>query len=305
MASIVPAGQLVYGMQLQIQSQSRIYAEPWEADAGATELGAVARKADETGFFYIAVCDHVTVPPPLDQKMGDIWYDTIATLGWLAGITQNVRLLSHVYVVAYRHPLQTAKSFTTLDELSGGRAILGVGAGHVEAEFERLGVDFASRGAATDEAVDVIRSVFDGTYPDAGIGPAPQQSPIPVWVGGNSKPALRRAATQGDGWLPQGMAKKDMPAAVAYLREHREAAGRGDEYIDIGAITGVYYVGEPDWDVGPWTTTGPAEKIAEQIRSFAELGVNHAQIRFRNRSVDELLDQMDAFGADVAPLLNG
>jgi probable F420-dependent oxidoreductase len=304
MASIVPAGQLVYGMQLQIQSQSRIYVEPWEADAGAPELAAVARKADETGFFYIAVCDHVTIPPPLEQKMGDVWYDTVATLGWLAGITEHVRLLSHVYVVAYRHPLQTAKSFTTLDELSGGRAILGVGAGHVEAEFERLQVPFDSRGADTDAAVDVIRAVFDGSYPDAGIGPAPHQSPIPVWIGGNSKPALRRAAVRGDGWLPQGMQKKDLPDAIAYLREQRAAAGRGEDPIDIGAITGVYYVGEPNWDVGPWTTTGPAEKIAEQIRSFAGLGVNHAQIRFRNRSVEELLDQMDAFGADVGPLLN-
>lgn len=304
MVSIVPDGQFVYGMQLQIQSQSRIYAEPWEADAGAAELAAVARKADDTGFFYIAVCDHVTIPPPLDQRMGDIWYDTVATLGWLAGITRNVRLLSHVYVVAYRHPLQTAKSFATLDELSGGRAILGVGAGHVEAEFDRLGVPFESRGVATDEAVDVIRSVFDGSYADAGIGPAPRQSPIPVWIGGSSKPALRRAAVRGDGWLPQGTAKRDMPDAIAYLREHRAAALGADAPIDIGAITGVYYVGEPGWDVGPWTTTGPAEKIAEQIRAFADLGVNHAQIRFRNRSVGELLDQMDAFGADVAPLLN-
>ena len=72
MASIVPEGQLVYGMQLPIQSQSRIYVEPWELDAGAPELAAVARKADETGFFYIAVCDHVTIPPPLDEKMGDV-----------------------------------------------------------------------------------------------------------------------------------------------------------------------------------------------------------------------------------------
>lgn len=304
MASIVPDGLLVYGMQLPIQSQSRIYVEPWELEAGAQDLGAAARKADATGFFYIAVCDHVTIPAPLDQKMGDVWYDTVATLGWLAGITEHVRLLSHVYVVAYRHPLVTAKAFATLDELSGGRAILGVGAGHVEPEFERLGVDFAGRGAATDEAVDVLRSVFDGTYEDAGVGPRPRQEHVPIWIGGSSKPALRRAGARGDGWLPQGTPKKDMPDSIAYLREARAAAGRADDPIDIGAITGIYYVGEPTWDVGSWTTTGSGEAIAEQIRGFAELGVNHAQIRFRSRSLDELLDQMDAFHAEVAPHLN-
>lgn len=305
MASIVPEGQLVYGMQLPIQSQSRIYVEPWELEAGAPELAAVARKADATGFFYIAVCDHVTLPAEQAERMGDVWYDTVATLGWLAGMTERVRLLSHVYVAAYRHPLLTAKAFSTLDELSGGRAILGVGAGHVEPEFERLGVDFAGRGAATDEAVDVLRSVFDGTYPDAGVGPRPRQAHLPIWIGGSSKPALRRAGARGDGWLPQGTPKKDMPASIEVLRKARAAAGRGDEPVDIGAITGIYYVGEPAWDVGGWTTTGSGEAIAEQIRGFAELGVNHTQIRFRSRSIDELLDQMDAFHAEVAPHLNG
>ena len=80
--------------------------------------------------------------------MNTSWYDTIATLGCLAGITEHVRLMSHVYVLPYRHPLMTAKAFMTLDELSGGRALLGVGAGHVQAEFELLGVDFEHRGSA-------------------------------------------------------------------------------------------------------------------------------------------------------------
>ncbi|MCB1262735.1 MAG: LLM class flavin-dependent oxidoreductase, partial [Acidimicrobiales bacterium] len=89
--------------------------------------------------FYVAVCDHVAIPRPLDETMGTEWWDTIATLGWLAGITEHVRLLSHVSVLPYRHPLITAKAFSTLDVLSGGRAVLGVGAGHVEAEFALLG----------------------------------------------------------------------------------------------------------------------------------------------------------------------
>ena len=150
MASIIPDGQLVYGMQLQVQAKSKTFVEEWEADAGAEELRAIVQKADETGFFYVAVCDHLAVTKPLDAHMQTTWYDTVATLGWIAGFTKNVRLLSHVYVMSYRHPLQTAKSFMTLDELSGGRAILGVGAGHLQGEFELLGLDYDGRGAVTD-----------------------------------------------------------------------------------------------------------------------------------------------------------
>ncbi len=162
----IPPDTLVYGMQLPIQSQSTIYAEPWEASAGAAELAAVARAADRNGFWYLAVCDHVAIPRPLDEKMDTSWYDTIATLGWLAGITEHVRLMSHVYVLPYRHPLMTAKAFLTLDELSAGRALLGVGAGHVQAEFELLGVDFEHRGSALDDAIDVVRAAFADEYPD-------------------------------------------------------------------------------------------------------------------------------------------
>ena len=303
MSSIVPEGRLAYGMQLQVQSQSRMYAEAWEADSGRDELAAIARKADATGFFYIAVCDHVAIPKPLDARMNTVWYDTVATLGWLAGVTTNVRLLSHVFVVAYRHPLVTAKSFMTLDELSGGRTILGVGTGHVEHEFDLLGVDFAGRGRITDAAIDEIRAAFDGEYVhDAGMRPRPRQTRLPIWVGGSSKPALRRAAERSDGWLPQGTPRARMPESIAYLREHR-ARFMGDDPIDIGTITEVLYVGQPDWDVGGHVLTGKPDHIAERLREFGAMGVNHMQVRFRNRSLQELLDQMDAFGAEVAPLL--
>jgi len=121
--TVVPEGQLVYGMQLPIQSQSKTFAEDWEHNADVDELVSIARHADRTGFFYVAVCDHVGVPAgPHADHMGTTWYDTVATLSMLAGVTENVRLMSSVYVVAYRHPLQTAKAWMTLDRLSGGRA---------------------------------------------------------------------------------------------------------------------------------------------------------------------------------------
>ena len=313
MASIIPAGQLAYGMQLQVQSKSKTFREPWEDDADSSAIAALARQADAAGFFYIAVSDHVVVPKPMDAHMQTTWYDTVATLGWLAGITQRARLLSHVYVLAYRHPLHTAKSFMTLDELSGGRAILGTGVGHLQREFELLGLDFDARGAIADESIDVIRAAFTSEYPDvttprfghvsdAGIAPRPRQARVPIWVGGSSKAALRRAAERGDGWLPQGTPRAEMPASIAYLLEHRKQT-IGDEPIDLGAISEVFYVGEPTWDVGARTFTGTAGRIADRLNEFGAMGVSHVQVRFRSRVLQEQLDQMAAFGAEVAPLL--
>ncbi len=316
MASIVPAGGLVYGLQLPIQAKSKTFVEDWEADAGGAELAAIVQKADEAGFFYVAVCDHLAVTKPMDAHMGTTWYDTVATLGWIAALTRNVRVMSHVYVLSYRHPFHTAKSFMTLDELSGGRVILGVGAGHLEGEFELLGLDFSARGAVTDAAIDVVRAAFADEYPDvetpfwgrlhdAGLAPRPRQATVPIWVGGSSKPALRRAAARGDGWLPQGTPRDELPGQIAYLLEHRRQT-RGDEPIDLGAtIAPEYlYVGTPSWDVGAATRSGDPEVLAASLNEFGAMGVSHLQLRFRSRSLFELLDQMDAFHRDVAPLLH-
>ncbi|QXC63032.1 TIGR03619 family F420-dependent LLM class oxidoreductase [Aquihabitans sp. G128] len=297
-------------MQLPIQSQSSIYREPWEAHAGAPELAAVARAADAAGFFYVAVCDHVAIPADKAEAMGTEWWDTVATLGWLAGITEQVHLLSHVYVPAYRHPLQVAKAFATLDVVSGGRVILGVGAGHVEGEFEVLGVPFAERGKLLDESIDALRAAFAEDWPtlpgprwpaaDLGQHPRPiQEDGPPIWVGGSSPAAIRRAAQRGDGWLPQGPVT---PEIVAKIHELREAAGRHDPF-DLGALIGATYVGEADWDLGEPALTGSPDKLAHVLRKFAGLGVGQVQIRLKSRSVDELVDQIGRFGAEVIPQL--
>src|SRR4051794_14066483 len=205
---------LTFGIQLPIQSQSTYFAEPWEADAGAAELAEIARVCDEHGFGYVAVCDHIAIPRDRAEAMRTTWYDTVATLSWLAGITEQVRLLSHVYVPAYRHPLATAKAFSTLDELSGGRAVLGVGAGHVEAEFDALGISFAERGRLTDEAIDQIRAAFADEWGAGELGQRPrpvQAGGPPIWGGGSSPPAPRRAAARGGGWGSPGGPEKEMP----------------------------------------------------------------------------------------------
>ncbi|MFL6238475.1 MAG: TIGR03619 family F420-dependent LLM class oxidoreductase [Actinomycetes bacterium] len=312
MVRIVPAGQVAVGMQLPIQSQSTLYAEPWEGKAGAKELAEVAKAADRLGFFYVGVCDHVAIPRSQADAMSTIWYDTMTTLGWLAGITENVRLLSHVAIPAYRHPLVTAKAVATLDALSNGRAIFGVGAGHVEAEFETYGVPFAERGAVLDETLDVIELSLREEYvtwhgerfdiDDMGLAPRPVQTPRPpIWVGGWKGPALRRVVERGDGWLPQGVGRDAMREKIAELTAMRDAAGK--EPLEIGTLTEPLYVGEPDFDVGKRTMTGKGAQIGDSLREYAEMGCSHLQVRFRNRSLSELLDQMEAFATEAMPAL--
>ncbi|MFI5703919.1 LLM class F420-dependent oxidoreductase [Streptomyces xanthochromogenes] len=301
-------------MQLPVQSQSTIYAEAWEADAGPEDLAEIARAADRSGFAYLASCDHVGVPRRLAGPMSTIWYDPVATLSFLAGITDRVLLMSHVAVVGLRHPLVTAKQYATLDHLSGGRLILGVGAGHVREEFEVVGADFERRGPVLDETIDALRAALGPEeYPSfrgerfafEGLGqrPRPAQRQVPIWVGGSSPAAVRRAALRGDGWLPQGDPRSELPAQIATLKALREQAGIVDP-ITVGAITEVLYVGEPGWDTGRRALTGKPEALAESLRAYRAMGVDQIQVRFRSRSRAELIDQMGAFGAEVAPHLN-
>ncbi|MER6712458.1 LLM class F420-dependent oxidoreductase [Streptomyces sp. NPDC000877] len=300
-------------MQLPVQSQSTLYAEPWEAAAGPEDLLDIARTADRAGFAYLASCDHVGIPRRLAAAMSTVWYDPVATLSFLAAATARVRLLSHVAVVGLRHPLLTAKQYATLDHLSGGRLVLGVGAGHVREEFEALGVDFRQRGPVLDECLDALRAALGPDefpehhgklYDFEGLGqrPRPAQERVPLWVGGSSPAAVRRAALKGDGWLPQGDPRDRLPAQLARIRELRERAeARGP--FTVGAITEPLYVGSPGWDVGRRTLTGRPQQLAESLRAYRAMGVHQIQVRFRSRSRTELTDQIAAFGAEVAPEL--
>ncbi|MGW0998702.1 LLM class F420-dependent oxidoreductase [Streptomyces sp. NPDC002523] len=305
---------LTYGIQLPVQSQSTLYTEDWETAAGPADLVEIARAVDRAGFDYLASCDHVGVPRRLAAAMSTVWYDPVATLAHLAAVTERVRLLSHVAVVGLRHPLLTAKQYATLDQLSGGRLILGVGVGHVREEFEALGVDFERRGAVLDETIDALRAALGPEeFPEhhgklfdfEGLGqrPRPAQEHVPLWVGGSSPAAVRRAALKGDGWLPQGDPRDRLPAQIDRLRRIRAEAGI-EAPCTIGAITEPLYVGRAGWEVGRRTLAGPADEIAESLRAYRAMGVDQIQVRFRSRSRSELIDQIAVFGAEVAPRLN-
>ena len=303
--NIVPDGELVYGIQLPVQAKSLRTSMEWERgeEIGAAEMVRAAQACDDAGFFYVAVCDHVSVAPPaaIDGGMSATWYDPIATLAYIAALTSHTRLMTNVYVAAYRNPLQTAKHFATIDALSNGRVIFGVGVGHLQSEFEALGASFVDRGAGTNAAIDGVVAAWSADFQQL---PAPVQTPRPpVWIGGSGAPALRRVAERGDGWIPQGTLRTVMPESIAFIRAHRDKV-RPEAKLDIGYIHEYVYVGDTDWDFGgEYTVAGSDQRIIDKCNEMGAMGVNHLQMRLRCRDLEEFCDQAAAFGERVGPHL--
>jgi probable F420-dependent oxidoreductase len=259
------------------------------------------------------VCDHIAIPDnEYAARMTTTWYDTVATLGFLAAHTNDVRLLSVVWIAGYRHPLQTAKAFGTLDHLSGGRAILGVGAGHVEAEFDALGIDFRTRGKRLDETLDAVRGAFADTYvshdgdfysyTDVGVAPQPEAE-LPIWVGGSGKASWRRAGRVGDGYIPMGNGKEQYGEIVDTIHAAAAAAGRAEVGFDIGYMPPwTYLLG--DVPEGVMALSGGVEPLVDDLRAARAAGANTFHLKFRARDLAEYLDQVDAFAEQVVPLVN-
>jgi hypothetical protein len=165
-----------------------------------------------------------------------------------------------------------------------------------------------------DEALDAITAAFLDEYPthegaawrfhDVGLRPRPIQQPRPpIWIGGNTPAALKRAAAKGDGWVPQGTFRDQFPSQVATIKEHRRRL-RGDDPIEIGANSPWLYLGKPPFEMPTGAVTGSADAIAASLRELKAMGANLCGVRFRSRSCDEHCDQIEAFGREVAPLLD-
>ncbi|SVC82972.1 uncharacterized protein METZ01_LOCUS335826, partial [marine metagenome] len=274
MANLVPEGGALYGIQLPIQTLTRTLVDPWEDDATTDDLLTVARAAEAAGLDFVGVCDHVAIPDnEYAANMRTTWYDPVATLAWLGAQTASIGLLSVVWVAAYRHPLLTASSFGTLSHLTGGRVILGVGAGHVEAEFEALGIDYHQRGRILDECIDAVRGAWADTYvnhegdhfsySDVGVAPGPPNGNLPIWVGGAGAPAWKRCGRQGDGYIPMGAPRDAYPEIIDTIHRAAEEAGRDDASFDIGIMPGWTYIGDPPDDLPMAWLTGKPDQIAE------------------------------------------
>ncbi|WP_372734550.1 TIGR03619 family F420-dependent LLM class oxidoreductase [Nocardioides sp.] len=306
--SLCTPGTLQFGIQLPVQAQSKTFAQPWEADADHETIVAIAQAADRLGYLYVGVCDHPVIEKRREDWEGTTWYDPIVTLSYLAAVTERIHLLTHVLVLPLRHPLMVAKSASTLDALSGGRLILGVGAGYAKGEFDALGANHAERHRITNDSVTVLKAAFAEEFPvattssftlDGSLGARPRparEGGPPIWVGGSSPAALRRAATSADGWIPQGQRLEEALPMIAQLQELRQESGQPP--LDIGVYADVH-VGN---DVTHRSTIhGSPDQIAETFAKHLDAGVGHVMVRFRSTSPDDLEDQLARFATEVAP----
>jgi probable F420-dependent oxidoreductase len=290
--------ETVFGVGLPIVQQVPEQAQAWEATAGAAELLQIARAADRLGYAWITCSDHVAVPASYASSMGATWYEPATTLAFLAAATERVRLLSHVLVLPYRHPLHAAKAFATLDALSGGRAIIGTGSGHLKPEFRSLGVDHSASAALTDEYLQALAvalehevSSFTGRFVgwrDMLVAPRPVQRPRPpIWVGGNSAGVARRAGRHADGWIPWQITPKDFASRGALARAEHVASGHSRPFTLVAPLR----AGRVD----------DAAALRREIRSWRDGGATAFHLGFTHRSAADLVGLLERFAGEVMP----
>jgi len=281
----------------------------------AAAVRDTARAAEAAGFDAVAVTDH---PLPTLEWMasgGHHALDPFVTLAFAAAATSRLRLLTYIYVLPYRNPFLTAKAVASLDVLSGGRLTLGVAVGYLEPEFEAVGVPFMERATRTDEALDAMKAAWrGGTIDFSGrhfvarghtVEPRPVQKPHPpIWVGGNSRQAIRRAVTRGDGWMPiynppQYAERRrtpaletaaDLRARLAYADEVARGIGRTAPLEVVWTAQGLRAFGTPAFE---------RQACLDQLAAMREGGVTYFTVNLPGRSPAEHADHVARFGADV------
>ena len=307
--------------------------------AGPENLSLLARTGERLGFEVMWVNDHVVMPRSIGSRypytdtgqfnefgqVGD-YLEQLTVLSYLASQTERVRLLTSVMVVPYRDPVMTAKILATADVLSGGRVIVGCGAGWMREEFEALGrPPFDERGSVTEEYIRIFKNLwteeapsYEGayaSYSDIAFEPKPVQRPHPpIWVGGESPPALRRTARVGDAWFPiidNPRNRLDTPErferGVEEMRRVARAEGRDPGEIGLSFAINIYDdTAEREGNYGERRVfTGSPEQIASDIRAYGRCGVDCVMFGFTvdRSSPNPTLEQMQRFAEEVRPLV--
>ena len=302
------------------------FALPGVTDGEA--LCAFARRTDELGVESIWGPDHIVLPSAgtdqypysesgqFTRAMDAPFLDVFTLLGYVASHTERVRIGTTVVILPYRNPILQAKMFASLDVLTGGRVICGVGVGWLEKEFEVMGASYADRGAVSDEWLEILRTlwteenpVFRGQfYSFDGIlfNPKPVQKPhIPVWVGGHSRRAVRRAVSLGDGWHPTRMTPEYVAGILPYLRERAQEAGRDRAEITVSLKRSLHFT-DLGMAEGPMTRSGAAvvattREVIDDVRRCGELGIDELTFDFRTADAGECERIMEHFMSEVAP----
>jgi probable F420-dependent oxidoreductase len=261
----------------------------WERDGEVADLATIARAADELGFDHLTCAEHTVVPLTQSEGRGLTYWDPLSTLGFLAAFTNRIRLATSVLVLGYHHPLEIAKRYGTLDRLSGGRLVLGVGVGSLAAEFEMLGATFDGRGERADDAIAAIRASISTTRPayhgsfyrfdDVALEPCAAQPRVPIWVGGHTMRSLRRAVDLADGWMPFGLTTSDISTLLARVEKPSDfevvlSTGRAIDPIGDPAGTARRLAGLRDVGATAVTCTVSAESsvhYCDQLAALREL----------------------------------
>jgi probable F420-dependent oxidoreductase len=288
-------------------------------EASPEAIIASARKAEALGFDAVFVNDHIIVDGSSRSAPWTNTYDPLVALPFIAANTTRIGLGVSVLIMPYRNPIASAKSLATIDRMSGGRLIAGIGVGWNEAEFNALGVPFHERGARTTEYLRIWQACWaPGTVSFAGkffafsdmyVSPKPLQQPSPpIWIGGASDAALRRAATFAAVWQPTPMPVTDLVDRQAALRKACDRIGRQHPpetrmsfRVEFGRGAGNTSPSGGGRPIGHGT---PAEVAADLLRYREAAGLNAFQINFHGcRNLDHLLDSMDRFMREVKPLV--
>ena len=302
-------------------------------------LGPMANKADITslaqygeikGCSYLSAPDHIIIPEAIESpypysQTGEFplrahngWLDQLTTLTFIAAITDKARLLTSVMVVPHRSAVLTAKMLASIDVLSNGRLTVGCGAGWMREEFEAIGAPpFKERGKVTDEFIDVFRELwtkdtpeFNGIYNQfTGIifEPKPVQKPHPpIWTGGESDAALRRAARLADGWFPIGSnprypldTQERFSTALTKLRKYLSEANRDPASLELAYFTNWYREKPEIRDGMRRAFTGNAEDVANDIGWLKNSGVKMILVNCFGATVSETKERMDHFASEV------
>jgi probable F420-dependent oxidoreductase len=265
----------------------------WEETGTFADVTAIVQEAERLGYHHCTCSEHVAIPSDVAATRGARYWDPLATFGALSALTSRIRFAAHVLVLGYHHPLAIAKRYGTLDELSGGRVILGVGVGSLREEFELLGVPFDDRGARADDAMRALRVAlsarqpeYHGEYYDFGgfvVDPHARQAQVPLWVGGRTARSLRRAVALGDGWAPFGLRTAELGEMLTRARDTDEWNARA-EPIDVLLQ-----------NEHPLDPIGEADRVADQLARLGDIGATGVNVRFVHHSPDHYREQLAAF----------
>ena len=295
------------------------------------DISEIARAGERLGYATIVFGDHIVFPVKVESPypytvdggfpgVGDAM-EQLTLMSFVAGITTSQRLVTSVMILPHRNPLATAKILATIDVLSKGRVTVGVGVGWMREEFEALDApDFDKRGAASNEYLEIFKKCWtedpvshDGefySFKEVRCMPHPVQKPHPpIWIGGHSRPALRRVAKYGDGWHPVGatsaspLPPKEFQGLLDQLKQLMEAEGRDFEDLTISFKAPSYDPGRVPEGHERLLFTGEPERIAEDIRTYEAMGVEEVVFDFRSPPASKTIENMEHFMKEVAPLV--